>query len=138
MAPQNKQESPGTLAEAVSVGWQRGQDLEKGKKQMREIIAHRLKAERMKAKLTQQELAIRIDINHLTYRGYENCRSDIPIVYLIRIADEFEVSLDYLTGRTDNPAGLNAGRTEGEYSTEARIARLEKLVERLTQNTPEQ
>lgn len=138
MAPQNKQESPGNLAEAVSVGWQRGQDLEKGKKQMREIIAHRLKAERMKAKLTQQELAIRIDINHLTYRGYENCRSDIPIVYLIRIADEFGVSLDYLTGRTDEITGFTAPKSEGERSTEARIARLEKLVEQLTGNTSKQ
>lgn len=129
MGQQYKQEGPGTLAEAVSIGWQRGQDLDKAKKQMRELIARRLKAERTKAGLTQQELSIQLDINHLTYRGYENCRSDIPIVYLVRIADKFGVSLDYLTGRTNERTGQAAAQTPG--STEERIEHLEKLVEQL-------
>lgn len=50
---------------------------------------------------------------------YENCKSDIPLFYLVRIADTLETSLDYLAGRTEAQ----------EYSTlEQRLKRLEDIV----------
>lgn len=131
MAEQIKQEAPVTLGEAWSHGVKAGIELNEARKQMRELIAHRLQTCRMERKLTQQELAFKVNLNHLTYRGYENCKSDIPIVYLIRLADEFGVSLDYLTGRTDSRTGITTTtKTEGS-DTDARIAQLEKMMQQL-------
>ena len=36
---------------------------------------------------------------------YENGYSDVPIAILLWYADYFDVSLDYIFGRTDNPQG---------------------------------
>ena len=127
-----KQEAPATLTEAWNHGVRIGLELNEARKQMRELIAHRLQTCRMTAKLTQQELAMKININYLTYRGYENCKSDIPIVYLVRLADEFGVSMDYLTGRTDNKTGCPSTKKEDAANdTNARIAQLEKMVAQL-------
>lgn len=127
-----KPEAPASLIEAFNHGYKIGVELNELKKQMRETIAHRLHSCRTEAKLTQQELAMELDINHLTYRGYENCKSDIPIVYLIRLADKFGVSLDYLTGRTDGKAGGIVPKQEAAAdNTDARIEQLEKMVAQL-------
>ena len=126
------QEAPATLSEAWNHGVKIGIELNEAKKQMRELIAHRLQTCRMAARLTQQELAMRININYLTYRGYENCKSDIPIVYLVRLADEFGVSMDYLTGRTDIKQDHMQPKNEAAASdTDSRIAQLEKIVAQL-------
>lgn len=132
MAQNNKQEAPATLGEAWNQGMKIGLELNELRKQMRELIAHRLQTCRMAAKLTQQELAMKININHLTYRGYENCKSDIPIVYLVRLADEFGVTMDYLTGRTDDKTeNVTTTKEAVASSTDQRIAQLEKLVAQL-------
>ena len=126
------QEAPATLSEAWNHGMKIGLELNEARKEMRECIAHRLQSCRLAARLTQHELATKININHLTYRGYENCKSDIPIVYLVRLADEFGVSMDYLTGRTDNKDGTMPTKEEtSTSSTDARIAQLEKMVAQL-------
>ena len=129
------QEAPATLSEAWNHGLKIGLDLKEERKSMRECIAHRLQSCRLAAHLTQQELAIKININHLTYRGYENCKSDIPIVYLVKLADEFKVSMDYLTGRTDSKDGTMPTKEEtSANSTEDRIAQLERMVAQLVSN----
>ena len=126
------QEAPATLTEAWNHGMRMGLELNEAKKEMRERIAHRLQTCRMDARLTQQELAMKININHLTYRGYENCKSDIPIVYLVRLANFFGVSMDYLVGRTDNKDGSAPFKNEdAASSTDARISQLEKMVAQL-------
>lgn len=132
MAQNFKQEAPATLSEAWSQGVRIGLELNEAKKQMRELIAHRLQSCRMEARLTQQELAMKININHLTYRGYENCKSDIPIVYLVRLADEFGVSMDYLTGRTNDKTGNPSMASKNTAdNTDARISQLEQKVAQL-------
>ena len=68
---------------------------------MKKLIADRIRQLRYDSRLTQRDVAALINVNHLTYRGYENCRSEIPIFYLMRISDLFNVSLDYITGRTN-------------------------------------
>ena len=132
MEQKNIQEAPATFSEAWNHGVKIGLELNEARKQMRTLIAHRLQTCRMEARLTQQQLAMKININHLTYRGYENCKSDIPIVYLIRLADEFGVSLDYLTGRTEDKSWNAPSRSEDAASaTDARISQLEKMVAQL-------
>ena len=123
------QEAPGTFGEAWRYGLKVGQELNAGRAKMREIIAQRLKECRLEKKITQQALALELSMNHLTYRGYENCKSDIPIVNLVKLADYFGVSMDYLTGRTDNKDGSLSEKTTSD--TNDRIEQLEKTVAQL-------
>ena len=135
MEQKAKQEAPATFGEAFNHGLKIGLELNERRKAMRETVAHRLHSCRNERKLTQQELAMEVDINHLTYRGYENCKSDIPLVYLVRLADYFGVSLDYLTGRTDSRTGIAPlSVPSGVASTDERIAQLEKMVAQLLQS----
>lgn len=131
MAEKNRQEPPATLGEAWNHGVQIGLELNVAKARLRETVAHRIKNLRLEAKLTQEELANQINTNFLTYRGYENCKSDIPLALLIRVADVFDVSLDYLTGRTDERRPES--KQQETESVEKRIAQLEKIVAALTE-----
>ena len=54
-------------------------------------------------KLTQREVAIYCDITEKAYQNYELMTREPKLEVLMRIAEVFQVSLDYLTGRTDNP-----------------------------------
>lgn len=47
----------------------------------------------------QAELAKYLNIDQSTYSDYERGEINIPIEQLIRIADFYDVSLDYLVGR---------------------------------------
>ena len=51
----------------------------------------------------QIELAKNLNIDQSTYSDYENGKINIPIDQLIKIADFYNVSLDYLVGRDDVP-----------------------------------
>lgn len=68
---------------------------------MREILAARLRQCREERGLTQREAAIYCDITEKAYQNYELMTREPKLEILVRIADFFEVSLDYLTGRTD-------------------------------------
>ena len=70
---------------------------------MMETLAERLKLCRTKAGYTQMQVAIYSDITETTYQNYEKARQMPKLDILIRIADVYKVSLDYLTGRTDDP-----------------------------------
>ena len=131
MQEKNRQEPPATFSEAWNKGLQIGLELNAAKSKMRETIAHRIKTCRLEARLTQEELGNRINVNYLTYRGYENCKSDIPIVCLVRIADVFDVSMDYLTGRIDTKDQDETSK-EKPVSMEERIAQLEKAIAQLS------
>lgn len=77
--------------------------------------------------MTQEETSRKINTNDLTYRGYENCKSDFPLVYLIRLADVFGVTLDYLAGRTDQAEPERPDKPD----ILDRLAQLEKAVAEL-------
>ena len=63
----------------------------------------RLKALREKRGISQLKLAIDLNTNQNTISRYETGEREPGIVELIRIADYFDVSVDYLLERTDNP-----------------------------------
>ena len=69
---------------------------------MRKILAHRLRQCRKSKGLTQNEVAIFCDITEKAYQNYELMTREPKLEILIKIADVFEVSIDYLVGRTDN------------------------------------
>ncbi|MBQ9605502.1 MAG: helix-turn-helix transcriptional regulator [Firmicutes bacterium] len=63
----------------------------------------RLKELRTRKKLTQIRLSIDLNMNQNTLSRYENGAREADYRTLVMFADYFNVSLDYLFGRTDNP-----------------------------------
>ncbi|MEE0966770.1 MAG: helix-turn-helix transcriptional regulator [Bacilli bacterium] len=61
----------------------------------------RLKDLREDSDLTQARLAKYINITQRSYSHYENGDREIPLIILIKLADFYDTSLDYLVGRTD-------------------------------------
>ena len=74
---------------------------------MREILVRRLLALRKERGYTQREVAIYSDITEQTYQNYERMTREPKLEVLVRIADVYHVSLDYLVGRTDVKAVQN-------------------------------
>lgn len=66
----------------------------------------RLKELRKKKKITQQRLAIELNMEQNTISRYGNEVREADYRSLIAIADYFHVSIDYLLERTDNPQFL--------------------------------
>ena len=63
----------------------------------------RLKELRHKKKLSQLQLAIALNMNQNSISRYETGEREADYATLIRFADYFNVSIDYLLERTDNP-----------------------------------
>ena len=63
----------------------------------------RLKEIRKNKGISQLKLAIELNTNQNTISRYETGEREPGINELIKIADYFNVSIDYLLGRTDNP-----------------------------------
>lgn len=57
--------------------------------------------------LKQQDIAEYLQCSQVCYSHYENGRRDVPTDVLIKLADYYNVSIDYLLGRTDNPTFLS-------------------------------
>ena len=53
--------------------------------------------------LTQRELADQLGMKQPQYFRYEQGYRDIPTDILIRLADLYHTSIDYLLGRTNDP-----------------------------------
>lgn len=70
---------------------------------MKEILAQRLRECRAKFDYTQIQAATYSDITERAYANYELAKQMPKLDILIRIADAYKVSVDYLVGRTDNP-----------------------------------
>ena len=70
----------------------------------REVVGvyfRRLRDMREDADLSQENIAQILGIRQTVYSRYERGYQTIPLPLLIRLADYYNVSLDYLTGRTD-------------------------------------
>lgn len=50
---------------------------------------------------TQQELAEYLHVKQTTYSKYELGKINIPIEVFIKLADYYDVTVDYLLGRTN-------------------------------------
>ena len=64
---------------------------------------NRLKELRLKRKLSQNALASVLGINQNNISRYETHERKADYFTLIKLADFFNVSVDYLLGRTNNP-----------------------------------
>jgi len=63
----------------------------------------KLKEIRKQHNLSQLKLAIDLNMSQNTISRYENGEREPGLTELILIADYFNISIDYLLGRTDNP-----------------------------------
>lgn len=63
----------------------------------------RLKSLRKERKLTQEALGEKINVTKVSISGYENGNRTPDTETLQKLADFFDVSTDYLLGRTYNP-----------------------------------
>lgn len=63
----------------------------------------RLKALRKERKISQLRLAMELGMNQNSISRYETGEREADYATLCRFADYFDVSIDYLLERTDNP-----------------------------------
>ena len=56
---------------------------------------------RTDADLSQRQLSEILHISQRSYSHYETGPRNIPIEMLIRLANYYDISIDYLVGRTD-------------------------------------
>lgn len=66
----------------------------------------RLKELRLKEGISQLKLAMDLSMNQNTISRYETGTREADYATLIKFADYFNVSIDYLLERTDNPTFL--------------------------------
>ncbi len=67
-------------------------------------LAAQFKKVRQSQKLTQKQVADGIGVTEQAYQRYEYGKVVPSALVLIALADFFDVSLDYLVGRSDDPA----------------------------------
>lgn len=103
-----------------------------------QILSERLKEERLKAKLTQKEIAEQLGITREAYTMYETNKTTPSIETLKKIADIYRTSIDYLAGRYANntneqkkqprraeqSSGLFARKTRSDERAKQRAKRL--------------
>lgn len=68
------------------------------------IFKDHLRAIRKAHKATQKDVAAAVGVTERNYQEWEYGNAKPGFDALIALADYFDVSIDYLVGRTDNPA----------------------------------
>jgi len=87
-------------------------------------FAKRFKKMRKKKGLTQKELANKFNSDETAISKYENDHSTPDIKRIQEYADFFNVSVDYLLGRTDNPQNI-----ENNDETNEKINHIKQAIE---------
>jgi len=78
-----------------------------------EITSQRLRELRKSLNLPQSKMAEVLNVSQSALNRYEHDQQIISDAVLLKYADYFDVSLDYICGRTDKPEGrLYAGRPD--------------------------
>ena len=60
--------------------------------------------------LNQTQVAKMLNMSHTTYSKYETGENDIPTEILIKLAEFYNTSIDYLLNQTDNPMRYESKR----------------------------
>ena len=63
--------------------------------------------------LTQAELVERLGMHKTTYTNYEQGKREPPFELMIRLAEFYNVSLDYIAGLTNTPRPLYPAAAPG-------------------------
>ena len=73
-------------------------------------LYERIRALREDHDLTQTQMGLTLSCSQRVYSNYERGDIDIPTQTLVKIADHYGVSLDYLLNRTDDPSFRPTGK----------------------------
>ena len=97
------------------------------------MVGHRLKDLRKNRKLSQDQLAEALSLSRVSITSYE-AGSRTPDIYtLVKIADYFDVSTDYLLGRVELSRSVNFldmldGQLVARLAVIAELAEQEKTI----------
>lgn len=97
------------------------------------MFTQRLKYARKKEKLTQEELAVKVNTTKATISNYENGHSSPSNDMLILLSEKLNVSTDYLLGRSNTP---NMSEQE-EFQSFANDPELERWYKELPNSEEE-
>ncbi len=107
---------------------------------------HRIRDLRENSDLTQEELCCQLYMHKTTYTNYEQGKHTVPLDFAVTIADFYDVSIDYIAGRTNFLKGkANPRFTEDELNfiekfsqlTERSKGKLELFLEQLIEQQGE-
>lgn len=79
------------------------------------FLGKRLKL--LRGSRTQEEISQRLGLSRASYSHYENDRVEPDTEILSKMADIYNVTIDYLLGRTDNPQPINKVIVAGQEIT---------------------
>ena len=100
-------------------------------------LADSLRRFRKERGLTQKQVADAIGMRESSYQRYEQGRSLPSVAILERIADAFNVSTDYLLGRTDTPnSNIEPPAADEETIKEIRRAALAEVDKQIALKFP--
>lgn len=68
------------------------------------MYIQRLRDLREDSDKTQQEVADYLNMHRSVYRRYESGEREIPVWAIVKLAEFYHTSTDYILGLTDNPA----------------------------------
>ena len=91
-------------------------------------LSDSLKRFRNDFKLSQKKIADKLNMNPTQYYRYESGETVPLATVILKIADAFDVSTDYLFGRIDTPKPQEVGAEEVREAREFKAA-LKKFVE---------
>ena len=97
-------------------------------------IGERIKKERKKRGISQRNLANRINISHTTIARIEKGETKPDASTTIALADFFQVSTDYILGRTDTrPEAIKPKEIfKSPYKETQTFKNIVKIIDRLT------
>lgn len=90
------------------------------------IIGERIRSLRESISLSQMKMARTFGIAQSSVFRYETGETMVPPEVLLRYAEYFDVSMDYIYGRTDNPHGASY---EGKPKIEESYPEMDKFIE---------
>lgn len=85
------------------------------------MLNHRLRELRKKKKLTQTEAGELLGVKLRQYQRYERNEQTLSMEGWIFLADFYDVSLDYLVGRSDDPRRYGSPAVREKFETESGV-----------------
>lgn len=99
-------------------------------------MRNRISELRQQNNLTQKELAKKLNINHSVLSRIETCERPMKDDELLKIADFFNVSTDYLLGRSSDPNPSH--KASDDFYEDFQRPEIKILARKAKSLTPEQ
>ena len=81
--------------------------------EVHKMVYENIRNLRKKYDKLQIELAMYLNVRQTTYSKYELGKIQLPLDILLKLADFYDVSIDYIVGRSTNDSSFKA-RTENQ------------------------